>query len=76
MIYGKCECGGEIKEKYITYTRKFNGQLYVFENVPVGVCSLCDERIFKGEVLENLESISINKTNFIKNIEVPVYGII
>ncbi|HOV15551.1 MAG TPA: YgiT-type zinc finger protein [Spirochaetota bacterium] len=75
IVSMKCECGGNIKERFITYTRKFSGQLYVFENVPVGVCSLCGERVFKGEVLENLETISKTKSNFIKNIEVPVYSI-
>jgi len=72
MIYGKCECGGEVIEKRITYIRRFNGKPYEFENVPVGVCRECGERIFKGHVLEKLEELSSNRRNFIKEVTLPV----
>lgn len=72
MTYGKCECGGEVREKKITYIRRFNGQPYEFENVPVGVCRDCGERVFKGQVLEKLEHIALDKRNFVKEISLPV----
>lgn len=72
MIYGKCECGGEIIEKRITYIRRFKGQPYEFENVPVGICRDCGERIFKGCVLEKLEELSRDRRNFVKEVSLPV----
>ena len=71
MEYGKCECSGKLVERRITYYRKFNKRLYAFENVPVGVCTECGERIFKGIILEQLEEISKNREPN-KNMNVPV----
>ena len=72
MEYGICECGGKITEIRIKYHRVFNKKLFEFENVPVGVCRNCGERIFKGEVLEKLEKLSKSSSNFKKEIKVPV----
>jgi YgiT-type zinc finger domain-containing protein len=72
MEYDKCECGGKIVETKITYYRKFNKKLYIFEDVPVGVCQECGERIFKGYVLEKLEKISNNPACIKNEIKVPV----
>ena len=74
MKYGKCGCGGNIIEVKITYYRKFNKKLYAFENVPVGICQECGERIFKGKVLEELEKLTNNSNNITKEMQVPVYS--
>ena len=76
MIYGKCECGGKIIETRISYYRKFNKKIYVFENVPIGICKECGERIFKGEVLERLEEISKNSNYISKELKIPIYSYI
>ena len=73
MEYGKCECGGSIIEETITYYRKFNKKLYAFENVPIGICPDCGERIFKGRVLEELEELITKHKTPAKEIKVPVY---
>ena len=72
MKYGVCECGGKVVERRIKYVRRFRGQLFEFENVPVGVCLKCGERIFKGTVLEKLEKLSKHRGCFEKEILVPV----
>lgn len=74
MEYGKCECGGNISEAKITYYRKFNKKMYAFENVPVGICNECGERVFKGKILEELEEMTKKPGNSIKEINVPVYS--
>lgn len=74
MEYGKCECGGTINEAIITYYRKFNKKLYAFENVPVGICNECGERIFKGKILEELEEMTKKPEKTVKQINVPVYS--
>ena len=63
MEYGKCECGGDIFETRIRYPRIFNGKLIDFDNVPVGKCLECGQKIFKGFVIEKLEEMSRNSNN-------------
>ena len=71
--YGKCEsCGGKIVEKHATVDCRFHGQLFEFENVPVGVCQECGQRIYKGPVLEQLERLAASAAKIKKTIQVPV----
>jgi YgiT-type zinc finger domain-containing protein len=71
--YGKCEsCGGKVVEKRATVDCRFNGRLFEFENVPVGVCQDCGQRVYKGPVLEQLERLAANSSKIKKTIEVPV----
>ncbi len=71
--YGSCEaCGGKVTERRVTVDRRFKGQLFEFENVPVGVCSGCGQRVYKGPVLEQLEHLAQSKSNIKKTIQVPV----
>ena len=56
--YGNCHyCGGKVAEKFIEVDFRWKGQLYLFENVPVGVCGQCGERYFTAEVSENLDRL-------------------
>ena len=71
MKYGNCECGGKIIETIITYSRFHNGKFVIFENVPVGKCLECGEKVFKGKVLEKIEQLS-KKTDKLKKVQVPV----
>jgi hypothetical protein len=49
----------------------FKGKLYVFDNVPVGLCRKCGERYYRGSVLEWLEDLAGHKDVFKKKIQVP-----
>lgn len=56
--YGPCEsCGGDVVERELTVDRRFGGELHEFENVPVGVCRECGQRIFKGPVLQKMQRL-------------------
>lgn len=71
--YGRCEnCGGRVVERRLTVDRRFHGRLVEFENVPVGVCEDCGQRVFKGPVLEQMERLSKKKNAIKKTIRVPV----
>jgi YgiT-type zinc finger domain-containing protein len=72
MKYGTCECGGKVVARRINYVRRFRDQLFEFENVPVGVCLECGDRIFKGVVLERLEELSQQRNCFLRKRIVPV----
>jgi YgiT-type zinc finger domain-containing protein len=71
--YGRCECcGGPVVERRLTVDRRFRGKLHEFENVPVGACQDCGQRVYKGKVLERMESLSRDKAIVKKTIRVPV----
>ena len=37
--YGDCSfCGGEVKEERVELDYRYKGKLYIFQNVPAGVC--------------------------------------
>lgn len=70
--YDKCDyCGGNVREKRVTVDMRFKGKLFVFDNVPVGVCQKCGERYYRGPVLERLEELAGHKELFKKKIQVP-----
>ena len=69
--YGSCEdCGGHVIARRATVDRRIRGKLQEFENVPVGVCENCGQRVFKGPVLEQLERLSRKTVE--RTIRVPV----
>jgi YgiT-type zinc finger domain-containing protein len=70
--YAACECGGKVVERLVTVDLRIKGRLFEFENVPVGVCLDCGERVYKGPVLEQLEHLAHSKLKPKKTIRVPV----
>ncbi|MDY0082616.1 MAG: type II toxin-antitoxin system MqsA family antitoxin [Ignavibacteriaceae bacterium] len=71
--YGDCSfCGGEVKEKLIELDYRYKGKLYVFRNVPVGVCQQCGEKYLKAEVAKSIEKDIKHRQKWDETIEVPV----
>lgn len=70
--YDNCDfCGGPVLEKRVTVDLRLKSNLYVFENVPVGVCRKCGERYYRGPVLERLEELASHQNLFKEKIQVP-----
>ena len=70
--YDACDyCGGRVLEKRVTVDLRLKGKLYVFENVPVGVCRKCGERYYRGPVLERLEELASHQNLFKEKIQEP-----
>lgn len=70
--YDDCDyCGGRVLEKRVTVDLRLKDKLYVFENVPVGVCRKCGERYYRGPVLERLEELASHQNLFKEKIQVP-----
>jgi len=43
--YGDCSfCGGEVKGDKVELDYRYKGDLFVFQNVPAGVCQQCGEK--------------------------------
>jgi YgiT-type zinc finger domain-containing protein len=65
-------CEGRVIERQVTVDLRYKGRLFVFENVPVGVCRKCGERYYRGTVLERLEELASHQRLFKKKIQVPL----
>jgi YgiT-type zinc finger domain-containing protein len=70
--YEPCECGGKVVGKTVTVDLRIRGKLFEFENVPVGVCQECGERMYRGPVLEQLERLARGRLKAKRTLRVPV----
>lgn len=72
--YSDCfYCGGEVVERRVPREIRWKGQLLVFEDVPMGVCSQCGEKFLLPEVAKSIDHILQVQMKPAKVIQVPVY---
>ncbi len=72
--YSDCfYCGGSVEEKPAPREIRWQGKLYIFENVPMGVCTQCGEKYIKPEVAKSIDQLLQEQKQPSKTIEVPVY---
>ena len=70
--FDRCEyCGAAVAGEKVTVDLRRGSELFVFENVPVGVCSGCGERYYPGPVLERLNEIAAHREAVTSTIKVP-----
>ena len=56
--YGECEiCDTQLQERNIHQDFWIKSKLVIIENVPVGVCPQCGERVVNGEVGEHIAEL-------------------
>lgn len=73
MPFDPCEhCGCAVRAKRVTVDLRHGERLFVFRNVPVGVCSKCGERYYPGHVLEQLDDLARHGLAGAKAIRVPM----
>ena len=71
--YGDCSfCGGEVKGEYVELDYRYKGKLYVFRNVPAGVCQQCGEQYLTAKVVKSIEQRIQKKDTWDKTIAVPL----
>lgn len=71
--YGDCSfCGGEVKEDKVELDYRSKGKLYIFKDVPVGVCQQCGEKYLTAKVAKEIEHRIQTKETWDKTICVPV----
>jgi len=74
MKFDACEhCNGKVRTRRVIVDLRRGARLYIFRNVPVGVCSKCGERYYPGPVLEQLDEIAQHAVNGAKTIKVPAF---
>jgi YgiT-type zinc finger domain-containing protein len=76
MSYGDCiYCGGVVSEKKERLDYRHHGQLFIIENVPVGVCHQCGEQFFTAKIAKALETAASTSNGVTKTVMVPVISI-
>lgn len=72
--YSDCYyCGGEVTEHYLTRQIWWEGSLHLVENVPVGVCRQCGQKVILPEVARQIDDFLSRKTKPAEYARVPVY---
>jgi len=71
--YGDCSfCGGAVKADRAELDYRYKGKLYIFQNVPVGICNQCGEKYLTAKVAKEIECKIMTKREWEKTIAVPV----
>lgn len=71
--YADCSfCGGEVTEQKTELDYRYKGQLFIFRNVPAGVCAQCGEKYLMAQTTKEIEQKINTKEEWGKTIEVPV----
>lgn len=72
--YSDCfYCGGAVEERRLSREVRWQGQLFIIENVPLGVCIQCGEKVLTPEVGKGIDQVLQAKKQPAKMIQVPVY---
>ncbi|TAK60556.1 MAG: type II toxin-antitoxin system MqsA family antitoxin [Bacteroidetes bacterium] len=71
--YSDCSfCGGTVKEEHTDLDYRYRGNLYIFQNVPAGVCQQCGEKYLTADVAKRIEQKIKTNERWEKTIPVPV----
>ncbi len=71
--YGDCSfCDGEVKSERVELDYRYQGNLYVFQSVPAGVCQQCGEKYLTAKVAKEIERRIRTKEKWDRTISVPV----
>ncbi|OGV97271.1 MAG: hypothetical protein A2Z59_11940 [Nitrospinae bacterium RIFCSPLOWO2_02_39_17] len=71
--YGDCSfCGGEVKEERVELDYPYKGRLYIFQDVPAGVCQQCGEKYLTATVAKKIEHKIQTKEKWDKTVNIPV----
>jgi YgiT-type zinc finger domain-containing protein len=71
--YGDCSfCGGQVEEELVELDYRYKGNLYVFRDVPAGVCQQCGEKYLTARTAKRIEEEMETGKQPIETITVPV----
>jgi YgiT-type zinc finger domain-containing protein len=66
-------CDGELEERLVQHEYRWEGNLFVFEDVPARVCRQCGEKYFDAAVVKAMERAVLGKLRPKRILQVPVY---
>jgi YgiT-type zinc finger domain-containing protein len=71
--YGDCSfCGGKVKEEVAELDYRYKGNLYVFREVPAGVCQQCGEKYLIAGTAKAIEREIRTRKEWKETVSVPV----
>ena len=75
--FGPCHrCGKNVTAKTQDHEYRIRGRIVmIFENVPVGVCEGCGEKVLHGETARRIEDIALKRVPAGKATYVPVVSL-
>jgi YgiT-type zinc finger domain-containing protein len=65
-------CGGALRATTITHEERRRSRLYLFENVPAQVCTVCGEVWLDEGTLREVDRL-LRKGEPVRKLETPVY---
>lgn len=66
-------CGGVVEERFLPREVRWKGELLVFEDVPMGVCTQCGEKFLRPEVAKKIDEARKSAKRPKRTLQVPVY---
>ena len=76
MEFDDCTyCGGEVTLKNIELDYRYNDELFIFTNVPTGVCNQCGEKFLKSKTAKDIEKKIMSGTAPSELKQVPVHAL-
>lgn len=71
--YDDCRyCGGEVEERLDRLDYRYHGQLYLVENVAVGICTQCGEKFLTARVAKQVETAVSSMKTPVATVAIPV----
>jgi len=67
-------CGGELEERLVQHEYRWEGRLFVFEEVPARVCRQCGEKYFDARVVKAMERAVLEQLKPKRVMRVPVFS--
>jgi YgiT-type zinc finger domain-containing protein len=67
-------CSGELEERLVQHEYRWEGKLFVFEDVPAYVCRQCGEKYFDAQVVKAMEKAVLSQLEPKRILHVPVFS--
>jgi YgiT-type zinc finger domain-containing protein len=66
-------CGGVVEERLTPREVRWKGELLVFEDVPIGVCTQCGEKFLRPDVAKKIDAALQSTKRPTRILKVPVF---
>ena len=67
-------CSGELEEQVVQHEYRWEGKLFVFEDVPAHVCRQCGEKYFEANVVKAMERAVLEQLEPKRILHVPLFS--
>jgi len=75
--YDDCRyCGGQVNERLERLDYRYHGQLYIVENVLLGVCKQCGEKFLTAQVAKQVEAAVSSMKAPVTTVAIPVVRVL